>query len=157
MAKLDDWKTLKREFSDRLEELKILASEDVAIDEFNLDGEALRTPKLHSKWISILADESVKAKQIFNLQKKLYLERLRYYSGIQTDKYYHEHGVVNVKILKGDLNIYLDADDITAEIREIVEIQSQIVDFLERTVKEISSRTFHIKSAIEWRKFEAGS
>ena len=32
-----------------------------------------------------------------------------------------------------------------------------IVDFLDRTLRQISNRTFTIKNAIDWRKFTSGA
>lgn len=157
MANMEELKSLKTGISDCFEVIKKDAAEDVVIDSFDLDGESLRTPKLHSKWLGILSEEAIRLKQLQNFQKKLLLERWKYYNGKQPDKYYIDHGAINDKILKTDINLYLDADDVLIIIKEIVEIQDQAVDFLEKTIKEISSRTFHIKSAIDWRKFESGN
>lgn len=157
MASIEELKSLKKTITDSLEVIKHDAGEDVGIDGFNLDGESLRTPKLHSKWLGILSEEAINLKHLQSMSKKLFLERWKYYNGKQPDKYYIDHGAINDKILKTDLNLYLDADDVLIIIREIVEIQDQIVDFLEKTIKEISSRTYHIKSAIDWRRFESGS
>lgn len=157
MAKIDEYRNLKQEVLDNDASIRNCASEEVAIDEFDLDGESLKTPKLHSRWMSILGDEAARLVTLQNLQKKVYLERWKYYNGKQPDSYYREHGVVHDKILKGDIGMYLDADEYVAIMKEIVNAQSHLVDFLEKTIKEISSRTFHLKNAIEWRRFESGS
>ena len=36
-------------------------------------------------------------------------------------------------------------------------ILETIVDFLDRTLRQISNRTFTIKNAIDWRKFTSGA
>jgi hypothetical protein len=155
--KLDELKQLKTEIFGRYEEVKEQIKSDMEIDGFRLDDEAIRTPKLHGIWMGVLTDEAIKLKQIQNLFKKAYLERWKYWSGTQTDKYYHEYGIVHNKILKTDVPIYMDADDFICELKEIVEVQEQFVMFLEKCIKEISGRTFHIKNAVEWRRFEAGN
>lgn len=132
------------------------AEKDVAIDEFDIDGEALRTPKLHQKYSIMLSNESVALIKYQQLQKRIYMERWKYYNGKQTDSYYAKHGIVNDKILKGDIEKYLAADTRLGFANELLEVQKQIVNYLERTVKDISNRGFHIKSVIDWRKFEAG-
>lgn len=154
---MEHYKSLKQDVADRFTEIKELATEENVINEFNLDGESLRTPKLHGRWLGLLGEEAIKAKQIQNMLKKVTLERTRWYMGSQTDKYYAEYGQPHTRVAKTDLPLYLDADDYMGLMREIYEIQSQMVDFLEKTIKEISSRTFHIRSAIDWRKFESGS
>lgn len=152
----DYYKELKADVADRYAEVKALALDDVSIDEHDLDGESIRTPRLHSKWLSMMGEEAIKMKQVTNLMKKILLERSRYWMGTQTNQYYAEHGVCHVKVLKTDLPLYIDADDYMCLIREVVEIQGQLVEFLEKTVKEISARTFHLRAAIDWRKFESG-
>lgn len=153
---IDQWKEVKEELVLRFAELKDMAHDEVSIDEFRLDDESIRTPKLHSKFLGILGDEALKLKQIQNLYKKIYLDRWKAYNGKQTDKYYQTYGIIHEKVLKSELNMYLDADEYICELKEIVDIQTQIVDFLEKTIKEINSRTFHLKNAIDWRRFESG-
>ena len=153
---MDHFKDLKLDVATRYAEVKELAKDEVVINEHDLDGESLRTPRLHSRWLSMMGDEAVKMKQIQNLMKKMTLERSRFFLGTQTDKYYAEHGQPHVRVPKTDLPLYLDADDQICMLREIMEIQTQVVDFLEKTVREISSRTYHLRAAIDWRKFESG-
>lgn len=140
----------------RTQDLKKQA-EELHIDEFDLDSESLKTPRLHSKWLSVLGEEAYRLKQFNNVQSKLYLERWRYYNGTQDDKYYQKHGIVHHKILKTDLDMYMKADKYMCAMSEVVVMQECLVNFLEKTVKEITSRTYHIKSAIDWRRFQSGS
>ena len=155
-SNMEHFKDLKSDVAARYAELKARALTEVCINEHDLDGESLRTPRLHSTWLSMMGDEAVKMKQIQNLMKKLTLERSRFFLGTQTDKYYAEHGQPHVRVPKTDLPLYLDADDQISMLREIAEIQAQVVDFLEKTVREISCRTYHLRAAIDWRKFESG-
>lgn len=155
---------LERHLNDMLEqtkeqfqELKAEALADVKIDEFDLDAESIRTPILHSNWLGKLGDQAVVLKRFQSTQKKLYLERWKYWTGQQTDKYYAEYGVVHNKILKTDVDKFLNADKYLILMSEIMEVQGQVVDFLEKTVKEISSRGFHLRAAIDWRRFQAGA
>lgn len=132
------------------------AEKHVEIDQFDIDGEALRTPKLHQQYSVMLSNESVSLIKYQQIQKRIYMERWKYYNGKQTDTYYTKHGIVNDKILKGDIEKYLAADKRLGYANELLEVQKQTVNYLERTVKDISNRGFHIKSVIDWRKFEAG-
>ena len=137
-------------------ELVSIAETDVVIDEFNIDGEAIRTPKLHQKYSVMLAKESMALVKYQQIQKRIYLERWKYYNGKQTDTYYTKYGVFNEKILKGDIDKYLSADKRFGYSNELLEVQKQIVNYLERIIKDISHRGFHIKSVIDYRRFEAG-
>ena len=156
MANFNHLEEMEEVIVSRFEEIKKLADDEVSIDEFDLDGESIRTPKLHSRWLKLLGEEAVNAKKLKSKYDKMYLERWRYYNGTQTDSYYMEHGLVNQKILKTDLSLYINADKFISKMKELIEIQDQIVMFLEKIVKEISQRGYHIKSAIEWRKFQSG-
>lgn len=147
---------LKDEVNERFVEIRGWAETEIVIDGYDLDGEAIRSSKLHTRWLELLGEEAVKHRQLSNLLKKLTLERTRYYSGTQTDKYYAEYGQCNYKVLKTDLPLYLDADDFMCMVKEIVEVQTQLVNFLEKTVKQISARSYDIRAAIDWRKFQSG-
>jgi len=138
-------------------ELVQLAGKDVEIDEFDIDGEAIRTPKLHQKYSVMFANESMSLIKYQQIQKRVYLERWKYFNGKQTDQYYTKFGVFNEKVLKGDIDKYLAADKRLGYASELLEVQKQIVNYLERTVKDISNRGFHIKSVIDYRRFESGA
>lgn len=154
--RLEELKEYKENLIIEFRLLREEASKEVEIDNVRLDDEALRTSKLHNRWLSTLAEAAYKFKTMKNSQKKLELERWKYYMGKQTDQYYAQYGIPHEKSLKTDLDKYLSADDFLIEMSEIVEIQSQMVDFLEKTIKDISNRGFAIKNAISWRQFEAG-
>lgn len=140
----------------RYEEVKKLADVDLTIDEMNLDTAVLDTPKLYAKWLNMFSEELLNYKKINDLRDKIKLERWKYYDGKQTDKYYAENGIIHEKILRSDIDKYLNADSKYQKINEICNAQKVMSDYIEKVMKEISSRNFHIKSAIEWRKFMAG-
>jgi len=52
-------------------------------------------------------------------------------------------------------NIYSDEEYIKA--KQKVDYLNTVVDFLDRTIKQINNRTFTIKNAIDWRKFTSGA
>jgi hypothetical protein len=52
---------------------------------------------------------------------------------------------------------YLDADPELAKYKQKVDYIQTVVDFLDRTLKQISNRGFQIKNAIDWRKFTSGA
>lgn len=141
----------------RMEELKVLVEKDLEIDEIELDRALLDTPKLHAKYLSIFTDETLKLKELYGFREKIKLERWKYWQGKQTDKYYAENGIVHEKILKSDIDKYLAADEKMALINDVSGTQKAIVDYLERVIKEITHRGFHIKSIIDWRRFTQGS
>lgn len=154
--RLEELKVFKQNLLEQFSTMKTEVAAAMVLDKIRLDDEALNRPKLHNRWLAQLSEEAYLYKKIQNNQKRLELERTRYYLGTQTDQYYAAYGNPHIKILKTDLSKYMDADEFMIEMGEIVELQSIVVDFLEKTLREIGNRGFDITNAINWRKFEAG-
>ena len=80
-----------------------------------------------------------------------------FYTGKATDEIYKEKGSFDVKLhTKDDQKTFIEADNEYRELKGKVEYYETVVDYLQEIVKSISNRSFQIKNAIEWRKFEAG-
>lgn len=157
MTTVADLSSLKESIEKILEVVLSASKEDSEMDEVDLDAEAIRITSLHAKWLDFYTYNKSTASKLSSSQKKLILERWKYYNGKQTDEYYAAHGFLHEKILKTDLDKYLEADSVLTEMKEIVNMQYQIVDCAERMLKELNSRGFNIKNAIEWRRFQAGA
>lgn len=153
----EDLLELKSELKQTLEKIKTDSDKDLEIDDIDLDRAVLDTPKLHNKYNALFTDATLNLKELYAFKEKIKLERWKYWGGKQSDKYYAANGLVHEKILKGDLEKYLSADDKLILVNDIVSTQKAICDYLERCIKEIQSRNFHIKAAIDWRKFTSGS
>ena len=50
----------------------------------------------------------------------------------------------------------MEADDRVSEAQLKVRYYDVMLKFLEEIIKTVSNRTFQIKNAIEWNKFQAG-
>ena len=57
---------------------------------------------------------------------------------------------------KAEVDTFIDADEESKELKGKVDYYETVVEYLQEVVKSISNRSFQIKNAIEWRKFEAG-
>lgn len=154
--KLDDLAYLDVSIDKEYDQLKETISDDLDIDDMSLDSESLKTPRLYSKYLFTYTESLNKLRKIQDIQSKVKLERWRYYVGKQSTLYYKEHGQVHDKILKSDVDMYMNADDYVISITAIFDKQKRLCDLLEKTLKEINQRSYHIKSVIEWRKFESG-
>jgi hypothetical protein len=60
------------------------------------------------------------------------------------------------KILRNDLDIYMDSDKDLSDLQSKIEYQQEKVDYLESILKGIAQRHWVIRNAIEWRKFTNG-
>ena len=139
-----------------LEQLQDLAEKDLKINDTELDLESLKTPQLHNKYLKFLNKWKLllsKAQTDFYTMRK---EKWEYYTGKAPAQVYAEKPF-NLKLLKTDIDKYLDADPELAKYKQKVDYIQTVVDFLDRTIKQISNRGFQIKNAIDWRKFTSGA
>ena len=138
-----------------LEELENLADVDLKINDIELDIESLKIPQLHNKYSKF-------HNQFINLLKKseqnrdiLIREKWEYYTGKASPTVYQAQPF-NLKILRQDVDKYIKSDIEVVKIEQKIAYLQSIVNYLERTIRIISNRTFQIKNAIEWRKFTSG-
>jgi hypothetical protein len=60
------------------------------------------------------------------------------------------------KILRSDVNLYLEADDHLSAFDLKIAYQQEKVDLLESIIKTISMRGYHARVAADWAKFQVG-
>ena len=86
----------------------------------------------------------------------MYLDKHQYYMGKAEPEVYKEKPF-DLKVLKSDVSMYLEADEDLSIKRKTVEYSKTKVDYLEKTLKAIQDRSWSIKHAIDWRKFLEGA
>ena len=52
---------------------------------------------------------------------------------------------------------YILSDERYIKAKQKVDYLQSCIDFLDRTIRQITNRTFTIKNAIDWRKFTSGA
>jgi hypothetical protein len=142
-----------------IQTIKQMTEQDMKIDDLNLDLESLRTPQIHNKYLNILHDESLTLhKQMIDLKE---MRRLKweYYLGKLDQETLQERGwqPFGLKILRTDIDIYLDSDKDILRLEARVHYLKEKVKYLESILQSIGRRGWDIKSAIEWKKFMSGS
>jgi|TARA_R110000737_G_scaffold90654_5_gene122975 hypothetical protein len=139
-------------------DLKTLQEEvdkDIKIKSDSLDIESLRIPEIHNKYLKYYNRFQLVLRKTETDYKELYKEKWEYYTGKSSDEVYKENPF-NFKILKADIPTYLESDKDLIELQHKISYNKTIVTYLEQVLRSINSRTFTIKNAIEWKKFEAG-
>ena len=139
-----------------LEQLQDLAEKDLKINDTELDLESLKTPQLHNKYLKHLNKFKLLLSKSQIDYYTLRKEKWEYYTGKAPAQVYAEKPF-NLKILKTDIDKYMDADPELVKFKSKVEYIQTVIDFLDRTIKQISNRGFQIKNAIDWRKFTSGA
>ena len=139
-----------------LEELQNLADKDLKINDTELDLESLKTPQLHNKYSKYYNKYKNLLKVAEQDLARITREKWEYYTG-KADPMVYQQKPFNLKILKQDVDKYIEADEDYQKIKQKVDYLETIVDFLDRTIRQIQNRGFLIKDAIEWRKFTSGA
>lgn len=122
---------------------------DSVIDPNDVSEEIRRTPKLHQKYLDLLMAYKFKVKTLELQRAKLHREKSDYFGG-RSEK------PSPVRILKGEVSSYVDADDDYQKIDLKLETNRLCVLYLEKIVKMIETRSYDLKTALEWAKFSSG-
>jgi len=140
-----------------LSEIQDQVKRDLKINDLELDIESLRIPALHTKYLQLLTENSLKLKKANGELAVLKRNKWIYYTGKASEDVYKEKGDFPLKLkTKDEERTVIEADEDIQKKKTEVEYYETVVDYLQEIVKQIGQRNFQIKNAIEWRKFEAG-
>ena len=140
----------------QLDELLETWRKDSEIDRTEPGKALLDIPKMHSKYLNILSRHRLLAKEAefkYNRMKKVKWE---YYTG-KADPSVYQAKPFDLKIMRTDIDKYLEADVDIQKLSQKVAYLITVVDFLDRTLRVVVNRTYTIKNAIEWRRFTSGA
>lgn len=144
----------------KIEELQDVWEKDSEINESNLGKEAIRVPVLHSKYLRYLSNTRLQLRKYESQYYRLRGQKLRYYRGEMSKEELAQLNwpqYLGPKPLRNEMEEALisDADIITAMDR--VEYMKTMLYQLEQIIKSINSRTWDIKTAVDYYKFTHGS
>tara|TARA_B110000858_G_C17757761_1_gene452950 strand:- start:418 stop:846 length:429 start_codon:yes stop_codon:yes gene_type:complete len=139
-----------------LEKLQEQADKDLKLNETELDLESLKTPQLHNQYMKHFTKYKLMLSRAESELHTIKREKWEYYTGKADDTVYKE-SPFNFKLLRQDVDKYLDSDLDIQRAKQKVDYLQTTVDFLDKTIRQISNRTFTIKNAIDWRKFTSGA
>ena len=143
-----------------IEELHAMWDSDCSIDEDHLDRESVTTAKLHSKYLRMLIQHKMKIAALQAEYNNLRQRKFRYYRGEMSRDELKENGWdqwQGVKPLKNELDQFLQGDSDLIKITLKIEYIKVMIEALESIMKQISSRDWSIRNAIEFKKFLAGN
>lgn len=143
----------------KLSDIQEQWEEDSRIDETNLGRESTRVPTLHAKYLTYLSKVRLlqrKAESDYFSTRRL---KYRYYRGEMSRVELEELGWEQFngnKPLKNEMDEFLKCDANLIELEDKIEYFRTVIYTLEQIIRSINSRTWDIKSAIEWHKFTNG-
>jgi len=142
----------------KFEEIQYQWTLDCVMDETELSKESIKIPQLHNKYLIFYSNEKLKFKEIKYLFAGLVRRKRDYYSGRMTVEELEaaDWEPFQLKLLKADVQEYIDADDNVIESKKLLALQEEKVNYLESIVKSLTTRGYLIKNAIDWKRFTEG-
>ena len=129
---------------------------DSQIDPDNLHIESLKVPSLHAKYNDMFNNFLLLRKKAEQQRKNIRHERYEYYAG-KADPEVYQKDPFGKKIRDKDtMQKYLDADDKLSNSSLKIDYYDTMLVYLESILKVIQNRTFQIKNAIEFMRFNSG-
>jgi hypothetical protein len=143
----------------KLSEIQEMWEQDSRIDETNLGRESTRVPTLHAKYLVYLSKVKLQLRKAesdyFNTRRLKY----RYYRGEMTQQELEDNEWVQWqgnKPLKNEMDEFLQCDQHLIELEDKIEYFKTVIYTLEQILRSINSRTWDIKTAVEYMKFTNG-
>jgi hypothetical protein len=139
-----------------LEQLQLEADKDLKINDTELDLESLKTPQLHNKYMKHYTKFKLLLTRTEDELRTMKRDKWEYYTG-KADPSVYQAKPFDLKIMRTDIDKYLEADEDIQRLSQKVAYLITVVDFLDKTIRVIVNRTYTIKNAIEWRRFTSGA
>jgi hypothetical protein len=139
-----------------LDKIQEMWERDSHIDPDNLHDESLKIPQLHSKYYTIYNTITLLREKARDSYNRIRLERYNYYTGKAPAEVYAAEPFPYKVREKDAIQRHMDADEKLNTINMKIKYYDTTLKYLEEIIRIISNRTYQIKNAIEWNKFQAG-
>ena len=139
-----------------LETIQKMWEKDSKMDIDNLHNESLNIPILHSKYFELYNTINLLRKRSEQQKKRVRHEKHEYFTGKADPDVYLENPFPKKIRDKETLQGYLDSDDKLSQIVLKIEYYETLLNYLQDILKMIQNRTYQIKNAIEFIKFQSG-
>ena len=126
---------------------------DSIIDSTEPGKELIKIPTLHAKYVRIMMRNIILSKELE--QQLLALRKLKwdYYNGRLTQEELEKYGWKQFKfILKSEIKDYIEADNDVLKIMTQKTLHDEVVSCCQSILKELQSRTYQLRSYIDWEK-----
>ena len=145
-----------------LKQIHAMWKEDCNIDNARLDETSKHTPTLHSKYLQYWSTAKLELKRSEFEQKQLLKDKWLYYNGKMDQETLSKKGwnpdpFDGLKILKGEMDYYYDADPEIQKSEEKIQYYKTIVDTLSEIIDNLKWRHQTISNIIKWKQFQSGN
>ena len=139
-----------------LETLQEMWEKDSKINPDELHTESLNIPSLHAKYFELYNTIFLLRKKAEQQRKNIRHERYEYFSGKADPGVYIENPFPKKIRDKDTMTKYLDADEKLSNSNLKIDYYDTMLVYLESILKVIQNRTYQIKNAIEFMRFNSG-
>jgi len=139
-----------------LDSIQEMWKKDSYIDRDNLHEESLKIPSLHAKYFELYNTIFLLRKKAEQQRKNTRHERYEYFSGKADPEVYVESPFPKKIRDKDTMQKYLDADERLSSVSLKIDYYDTMLVYIESILKQVSNRTYHIKNAIEFMRFNSG-
>jgi hypothetical protein len=139
-----------------LESIQEMWQKDSKMDIDNLHTESLNIPILHAKYFDLYNTINLLKKKAEQQKKKIRHERYEYFTGKADPDVYVENPFPKKIRDKETLQGYLDSDEKLSQVALKIEYYETLLNYIESILKMIQNRTYQIKNAIEYMRFQSG-
>ena len=138
-----------------LDELKLQVKKDLEVDDETLDKESYKNQELYAKYLDHKTNFELLLYKAKGDYKILFKDKWEYYGGKADAKIYVTKPF-DLKVLKTDLNIYIESDEDIIKLEHKIAYLETTIKYIDGVLRSIQSRGWDIKNAISWQQFEAG-
>ena len=129
---------------------------DSKIDIDNIHEESLKVPQLHAKYHEMMNNLILLKSRAEKLRKNIRHDRYEYFSGKADPDVYIDNPFPKKIRDKDTMQKYLDADEKLSTTSLKIDYYDTMLVYIESILKVIQNRTFQIKNAIEYMRFQSG-
>jgi|TARA_B100000131_G_scaffold2620_1_gene2726 hypothetical protein len=139
-----------------LENLQDLWKTDSKINPDDYGNESIKVPQLHMRYMEFYNTFSLMKKDRESEMRSLIREKWVFYKGKAPAKIYKDTPFDFKLTTKEEINMFIEADDDVRKLQLKIDYIDQVVFFLDGILRQINGRSYQIKNAIEWERFQSG-
>lgn len=139
-----------------LEKLQDFWRKDSVIDNDLLCEESTKIPQLHMKYMEFFNTFILMKKDLEAKIKVIRKEKWLYYKGKAGTEKYKELPFDLKLTTREEIDMFIEADGDYQKALLKLDYIDQTVAFLDSVLRQLNNRSYQIKNAIEWQKFQNG-
>jgi hypothetical protein len=139
----------------KLEEIHSMATIDAKLDIPEIAAASMDVTSLTTKWLKLMSAERFALKQQELRLKAVIRDKKAYYSG-KADAEVYETKPFNLKLLKSEIDDYVEADEDVIQAKMAIDLQREKVEFIDGFLRSLYTRSYNIRNAIDFLRFQNG-